>query len=105
MGTRYIDEIVEKYKNFICKYLLVDIYNFLWYIIIMEITALIPDDIIEQIKLYANGKTFSECLIIALQDWISIKRIKELNEAIKKQPLEFQDNFSASSIRSINREQ
>ena len=61
MGTRYIDEIVEKYKNFICKYLLVDIYNFLWYIIIMEITALIPDDIIEQIKLYANGKTFSEC--------------------------------------------
>jgi uncharacterized protein (UPF0210 family) len=32
------------------------------------------------------------------------KRIKKLNELVKKEPLQFQDGFSAESIRELDRE-
>jgi hypothetical protein len=69
----------------------------------MKVTALIPDNIVNDVKQYAGGKNLTECLIVALEDWISLKKIKELNQKIKSNPLKFTENFSSDTIRELNR--
>lgn len=69
----------------------------------MKVTALIPDDIVEEVKNYAQGKNLTECLIIALKEWLCLKKIKSLNDEIYYKPLSFSDDFSAERIREINR--
>lgn len=69
----------------------------------MKVTALIPDQIVSDVKKYSGGKNITESLIIALAEWISLKKIKDLNKRIQKKPLVFADNYSAEKIRSINR--
>ena len=71
----------------------------------MKVTALIPDDIIKEVKRYAKSRTLTESLILALNEWISLKKIKELNQAIAHEPMQFQEGFSAKDVRSINRQQ
>jgi hypothetical protein len=71
----------------------------------MKVTALIPDDLIREVKHYAEGKNLSESLIVALNEWVSLRKIKELNKQVKKRPLQFIDDFSADTLRSINRNQ
>ncbi len=70
----------------------------------MKVTAILPDDLVDQIKRYSKGKNITESLIIALRDWIALQKIKELNQRIKKEPLKFKKDFSAEKVRSINRE-
>jgi hypothetical protein len=69
----------------------------------MKVTALIPDDLIIEVKHYAGGKNLTESLISAHKEWVSQRKIKELNKQLKKKPLQFMDDFSADTIRSINR--
>jgi hypothetical protein len=69
----------------------------------MKVTALIPDDLIIEVKHYAGGKNLTESLISALKEWVSQQKIKELNKQLKKKPLQFMNDFSADTIRSINR--
>ena len=69
----------------------------------MKVTALIPDDIINEVKKYAGGRTLTDSLIVALKEWLSIIKIKRLNRQIAISPLQFKDDISASKIRSINR--
>lgn len=69
----------------------------------MKVTALIPDQLISQVKTYAKGKTLTESLIIALQEWLQLKEIANLNQQVKNQPLEFEKHFSAAKVRSLNR--
>ena len=70
----------------------------------MKVTALIPDDLIVEIKHYAGGKNLTESLILALKEWASLRKIKELNRQIRKKPLEFTEHFSAEVVRSMNRD-
>ena len=69
----------------------------------MKVTALIPDKIVDDVKILANGKNLTESLIIALREWISLKKIHTLNKSVEKSPLQFKNNFSANKIRKINR--
>jgi len=71
----------------------------------MKVTALIPDDLITEVKHYAGGKNLTDSLIVALEEWVSLRKIKELNKQVKKKPLQFIDDFSADSVRLINRNQ
>ena len=71
----------------------------------MKVTALIPDDLIIEVKQYAGGKNLSESLITALKEWVSQRKIKELNRQVKTKPFRFSDDFSADTVRSINRNQ
>jgi hypothetical protein len=71
----------------------------------MKVTALIPDDLIIEVKQYAGGKNLTESLIAALKEWVSLRKIKDLNRQVKKKPLQFVDDFSADTVRSINRNQ
>ena len=69
----------------------------------MKVTALIPDNIVDDVKIFAKGKNLTESLIIALKEWISLKKIHELNSTIENSPLKFKDGLSSTYIRNINR--
>ena len=69
----------------------------------MKVTALIPDELISEIKTLSKGKNITESLIIVMQEWISTKRLQMLNQEIKRSPLKFSSAFSAERIRTMNR--
>lgn len=69
----------------------------------MKVTALLPDQLVSQIKTHANGKTLTESLTIALQEWLQLKKIAKLNQQIEKKPLEFEKGFTAGKVRALNR--
>ncbi len=69
----------------------------------MKVTALIPDELVENVKEYAGGKNLTESLITALEEWLSLKKIQVLNDTISKKPLEFVKDYSAAGIRESNR--
>jgi hypothetical protein len=70
----------------------------------MKITALIPEDIIEEVKKYSGGKNTTDSLLIALTDYLDRQRIKKLVKKVKTKPLEFRSDFTAETSRNWNRE-
>ena len=70
----------------------------------MKITALVPEELIEDVKKYSGGRNITESLIIALSDYINRQRIKKSIQKIKKSPLEFINEFSAEHVRKQNRQ-
>ncbi len=69
----------------------------------MKVTALLPDQLIQDVKNISQGKTITNALIIALNEWISIKKIQVLNKKISQKPLRFQKWYTAEFIRKLNR--
>jgi hypothetical protein len=84
--------------------MVLEIYDKLSYISFMKVTAILPEELIMQVKKYSKGKNITDALKIALHEWLDIKRISELNYTIAQTPLEFDDNICAESIREINRQ-
>jgi hypothetical protein len=70
----------------------------------MKVTAILPDDLIREVKHYAKGKNLTESIVIALKEWLDLKYIKELNKEIESDPLEFSEGFSAQKTRDLNRQ-
>lgn len=70
----------------------------------MKVTALIPDDIVSEVRKKAGGKNLTESLIIALQEWLSLKKLKKLNHSVKSSPLHFHEGVTAVTLRETNRE-
>jgi hypothetical protein len=66
----------------------------------MKVTALIPDEIINDIQEYTKGKNITDSLIKALTDWLYIKRIQKLNKDVRKEPIQFVDGFNAETLRN-----
>lgn len=69
----------------------------------MKVTALIPKELIKEVKTLSKSKTITQALIIALKEWTSLKHIQKLTKEIEKKPLRFRKHFSASAIRELNR--
>jgi len=69
----------------------------------MRVTTIISDKLIEKVRYYTNGKNITESLEIALNEWLELKHIKELNQKIEKKSLKFIDGYSAEKVRKINR--
>ena len=67
----------------------------------MKVTAIIADELINEVKHYSNSSTTTEAITIALKDWLDIHHIKELNAQISKKPINL--NYSAQKIREMNR--
>jgi|JI9StandDraft_2_1071091.scaffolds.fasta_scaffold40571_2 hypothetical protein len=82
--------------------ILFDKYDNVSYFYRMKVTALIPDTIIDEVKKYSNGKNITDSLIIALEDWIALQKLKNLNSLVLETPLSFERNFSAEKVRKIN---
>lgn len=70
----------------------------------MKVTALLPDDLIQEVKKLTGGRNITESILIALEDYIARQRLKKSMQRLKDKPLQFIDNFSAENVRSKNRE-
>lgn len=69
----------------------------------MKVTALLPDEIINAVVRETGAKTITRSLVIALQEWLSLQKIKRLSRMRKKKPLQFVDGFNAAKVRELNR--
>ena len=65
----------------------------------MKVTAIIPDDLIIEVKKYTKGKNITDSLITALKAWLSSEKMKELNMNVAENPLEFNDKFDIQTFR------
>ena len=65
----------------------------------MKVTAIIADDLINNIKEYTRSSTVTEAITIALKDWLDMYHIKELNKKIEQNPI----YIEGRQIREINR--
>jgi hypothetical protein len=70
----------------------------------MKVTALISDEIINEVRSLSGGETITEAITIALKEWISQTRIRQLNREVVREPLLFYDGYSADAIRDLNRQ-
>ena len=70
----------------------------------MKVTALIPDNLVTEVREFSSGKNITESLIIALKEWLSIQKLKGLREKVRKSPLTFKENFTTTEIRKLNRQ-
>ena len=66
----------------------------------MKVTAIIDDDLVNNVKVYSQSSTVTEAITIALKDWLDMYNIKELNRNISKNPI-FIEN--GQKIRDVNR--
>ncbi len=69
----------------------------------MKVTALINDDLINNVVKLSKGKNITDSLAIALEYFVYRKKIEQLIEDVDKEPLQFQEGFSAEGIRELNR--
>ncbi|HCZ35394.1 MAG TPA: DUF2191 domain-containing protein [Cytophagales bacterium] len=69
----------------------------------MKITALVPESLMDEVKKYSGGKNVTESLIIALTDYTNRQKLRKAIQKLKKNPLEFADDFNAEKIRKVNR--
>lgn len=70
----------------------------------MKITALLPEELIDDVRKFSGGKNITESLIIALSDYINRQKVRKSIQKVKKNPLEFESNYSAEQVRKLNRE-
>jgi hypothetical protein len=66
----------------------------------MKVTAIIDDILINSVKEFTHSSTVTEAITIALNDWIDIYNIKELNKQIANNPIIIKNG---NKIRKINR--
>lgn len=66
----------------------------------MKVTAIIEDNLINEVKIASKSSTITEAITIALKDWLDVYHIKELNREITKKPINIE---SAHKIRELNR--
>jgi hypothetical protein len=66
----------------------------------MKVTAIIADDLINNVKAYTRSSTITEAITIALKDWVDIFNIRELNKKIIQNPICIDNGHQ---IREINR--
>lgn len=70
----------------------------------MKITALVPESLMDEVKKFSGGKNVTESLIIALTDYTNRQKLRKAIQKLKKNPLEFADDFNAEKIRKVNRD-
>ena len=66
----------------------------------MKVTAILSDELINNVKAYTRSSTVTEGITIALKEWVDLHNIKELNRQIKQNPIIIENG---QNIREINR--
>jgi hypothetical protein len=67
----------------------------------MKITAIIADDLVNNVKTYTQSSNVTYAITIALKDWVDIYNIKELNKQISQNPIFI---HNGPKIRETNRQ-
>ncbi len=65
---------------------------------------MVSDQLIETVVKITHGKNITESIVMALEDWVRIKKLYSLTEKIEKEPLRFKSKKTASSVRKLNRQ-
>jgi len=68
----------------------------------MKVTAIIDEKVIKDAMKYSKASTITDTLKVALNEYIRLQKLKNLNESIKKNPLHFE--YTAEEIRNLNRQ-
>ena len=66
----------------------------------MKVTAIIADDLVNDVKAYTQSSTITEAITIALKDWVDLYNIRELNKRISQKPVKIN---GSQKIRQTNR--
>lgn len=69
----------------------------------MKVTALIPDQLVQEVQGFAKGKNLTESLVKALSEWNQQQKIMDLRRSVHSKPLGFSKGFNAHRVRAINR--
>jgi len=69
----------------------------------MKVTALIPDELVAEVRKLSGGKNITESLLIAIKFYIRTKNMEEAIKMVEEEPLQFREGFTAYGIRKINR--
>ena len=69
----------------------------------MKVTALMDDQLIDDVRVFSGGKNITESMVIALTEWLKIQKLKRLNNELESTPLRFADGFTADTARKLNR--
>ena len=67
----------------------------------MKVTAIIADDLVNNVMTYTRSRTVTGAITIALKDWLDIYNIKELNKEVASNPILIKNGHK---IRKINRQ-
>jgi hypothetical protein len=70
---------------------------------LMKVTAIIPDELVKDLKRITKGTNINESIIIALQSFAAKQKLLEVMEKVRKEPLVFQEGFTAAKVRKTNR--
>jgi len=63
----------------------------------MKVTALIPDELVKEVQNLSNAKNITEAMIVALNSYVSLEKLKAMGETIGEKPLKFK--YTAQEIR------
>ena len=66
----------------------------------MKVTAIIADDLVNNVKACTQSETITEAITVVMKDWLDLYNIKELNKEIRKKPIIIRNG---QKIREINR--
>ena len=66
----------------------------------MKVTAILADELVNNVKVYTRSSTITEGITIALKEWVDLHTIKELNKQIKQNPIIIENG---QNIREVNR--
>lgn len=67
----------------------------------MKVNVLIPDELVKEVQSLSNAKNITEAMIVALNSYVALEKLKAMGEKIGKKPLKFK--FTAQDIRYLNR--
>jgi hypothetical protein len=67
----------------------------------MKVTAILADDLVNDVKAYTRRSTVTETLAVVLKEWIDLYNIRKLNRETAQSPIVI-DN--GQNIREINRQ-
>lgn len=66
----------------------------------MKVTAMISDDLINEIKKETGGKNITDSITIALKEYLRIQKLNKVYEAIDEEPLAFNEDFAPYGYRN-----
>lgn len=69
----------------------------------MKVTALMDEQLIDDVRVFSGGKNITESLVIALTEWLNIQKLKRLNGELESAPFRFADGYTAEETRKMNR--
>lgn len=67
----------------------------------MKVTVIIPDELVKETQALSNARNITEAMIIALNSYVSLEKLKAMGEEINRNPLQFL--YSTQQIRDLNR--